>query len=109
MVGGAEGDRTPDLRIANATLSQLSYGPGFRDMCCGTVPIYGDRASGCQANPGPVRGRRGACGRQGLPLPSRAAPSTRIAWNARRSEPSAAGDPDLYLAADRPGDPELAF
>ena len=27
-IGGAEGDRTPDLRIANATLSQLSYGPG---------------------------------------------------------------------------------
>jgi hypothetical protein len=25
---GAEGDRTPDLRIANAALSQLSYGPG---------------------------------------------------------------------------------
>jgi YggT family protein len=25
--GGAEGDRTPDLRIANAALSQLSYGP----------------------------------------------------------------------------------
>ena len=25
--GGAEGNRTPDLRIANATLSQLSYGP----------------------------------------------------------------------------------
>ncbi len=25
--GGAEEDRTPDLRIANATLSQLSYGP----------------------------------------------------------------------------------
>ncbi len=25
--GGAEGDRTPGLRIANATLSQLSYGP----------------------------------------------------------------------------------
>ena len=25
--GGAEGSRTPDLRIANATLSQLSYGP----------------------------------------------------------------------------------
>ena len=25
--GGAEGDRTPDLSIANATLSQLSYGP----------------------------------------------------------------------------------
>ena len=26
--GGAEGDRTLDLRIANATLSQLSYRPG---------------------------------------------------------------------------------
>ena len=25
--GGAEGIRTPDLRVANATLSQLSYGP----------------------------------------------------------------------------------
>ena len=25
--GGAEGNRTPDLRIANATLSHLSYGP----------------------------------------------------------------------------------
>ena len=25
--GGAEGDRTPDLRIANATLYQLSYRP----------------------------------------------------------------------------------
>ena len=25
--GGAEGDRTPDLRNAIATLSQLSYGP----------------------------------------------------------------------------------
>jgi hypothetical protein len=27
VFGGAEEDRTPDLRIANATLSQLSYGP----------------------------------------------------------------------------------
>ncbi len=27
MSGGAEEDRTPDLRIANATLSQLSYRP----------------------------------------------------------------------------------
>jgi hypothetical protein len=26
-LGGAEEDRTPDLRIANATLSQLSYRP----------------------------------------------------------------------------------
>lgn len=28
--GGAEEDRTPDLRIANATLSQLSYRPTMR-------------------------------------------------------------------------------
>ena len=27
-IGGVEEDRTPDLRIANATLSQLSYHPG---------------------------------------------------------------------------------
>ena len=27
--GGDEEDRTPDLRIANATLSQLSYVPGI--------------------------------------------------------------------------------
>src|SRR5439155_15394300 len=33
--GGAEGDRTPDLRIANATLSQLSYGPGRASTGCG--------------------------------------------------------------------------
>ena len=26
-LGGAEGSRTPDLRIANAALSQLSYSP----------------------------------------------------------------------------------
>jgi hypothetical protein len=28
--GGADGDRTHDLRIANATLSQLSYRPTYR-------------------------------------------------------------------------------
>jgi hypothetical protein len=27
VIGGGEGDRTLDLRIANATLSQLSYSP----------------------------------------------------------------------------------
>ena len=26
---GAEGARTPDLSVANAALSQLSYGPAF--------------------------------------------------------------------------------
>ena len=38
-IGGDEGDRTPDLGIANAALSQLSYIPGFcvpfrRDLKC---------------------------------------------------------------------------
>jgi hypothetical protein len=28
--GGASRDRTDDLRVANATLSQLSYGPGLK-------------------------------------------------------------------------------
>lgn len=32
MNGGAEEDRTPDLRIANATLSQLSYRPTKREL-----------------------------------------------------------------------------
>ena len=31
-IGGAEEDRTPDLRIANAALSQLSYGPTVRTI-----------------------------------------------------------------------------
>ena len=31
-IGGAEGSRTPDLRIANATLSQLSYGPAVGNL-----------------------------------------------------------------------------
>ncbi len=31
-VGGDEEDRTPDLRIANATLSQLSYVPTEREI-----------------------------------------------------------------------------
>jgi hypothetical protein len=29
---GAEGARTPDLSVANAALSQLSYGPAFISM-----------------------------------------------------------------------------
>ena len=41
-VGGAEEDRTPDLRIANATLSQLSYGPTV-------APFYHPRTAQWQA------------------------------------------------------------
>ena len=36
--GGAEGDRTLDLRIANATLSQLSYHPGIADCRARILP-----------------------------------------------------------------------
>src|SRR5437773_3156269 len=59
-IGGAEGDRTPDLRIANATLSQLSYGPIYRDnqraiarrLGPWRAPrSYGDRSRYCQAQP----------------------------------------------------------
>jgi hypothetical protein len=48
-IGGAEGDRTPDLRIANATLSQLSYGPiSCLERFATTAADYGDRALPCQ-------------------------------------------------------------
>src|SRR5438270_4471105 len=47
--GGAEGDRTPDLRIANATLSQLSYGPMAFVAPLRGAADYGDRATACQA------------------------------------------------------------
>ncbi len=36
--GGVEGDRTLDLRIANATLSQLSYHPGITDCRARILP-----------------------------------------------------------------------
>jgi hypothetical protein len=36
-IGGAEEDRTPDLSVANAALSQLSYGP--------TVSTHGNESS----------------------------------------------------------------
>ena len=34
FIYGAEGDRTPDLCIANAALSQLSYSPSYREARC---------------------------------------------------------------------------
>ena len=47
--GGAEGDRTPDLRIANATLSQLSYGPISRlQRFASSAADYEDGAAPCQ-------------------------------------------------------------
>ena len=44
--GGAEGDRTPDFRIANAALSQLSYGPMTRSDSAGR---YATRDQGVSA------------------------------------------------------------
>src|SRR5215471_14927379 len=57
----SRGGSTPDLRIANATLSQLSYGPvkqNPRISAPRRAPrIYGDRPLQCQARP---RGQRSA-------------------------------------------------
>ena len=54
-VGGAEGDRTPDLVIANDALSQLSYSPVQRMAHLSTgLPA-------CQAAP-PPRDSRGKPG-----------------------------------------------
>ena len=38
IFGGREGDRTPDLRIANAALSQLSYTPNERNWILHAKP-----------------------------------------------------------------------
>ena len=46
--GGAEGSRTPDLRIANATLSQLSYGP---DTAAGDPRAGRNAAGSCGGTP----------------------------------------------------------
>ncbi len=37
FIGGAEGNRTPDLVIANDALSQLSYGPFFGENAMGSA------------------------------------------------------------------------
>ena len=74
LIGGAEGNRTPDLRIANATLSHLSYGPAPKDAGA-KAPAGADYASGrypCQgehtAAPGPYFTPRAACAHGPLKL-----------------------------------------
>ena len=84
-VGGAEGDRTPDLRIANATLSQLSYGPLRRRMPTIRARIEGARTMVIdspavkrragyryyqQDHPGGIASMACACGQSGRGLPS---------------------------------------
>src|SRR6185369_713168 len=44
VAGGDEEDRTPDLRIANATLSQLSYVPTRREFY-----LFGQKAANRKA------------------------------------------------------------
>ena len=44
--GGDEEDRTPDLRIANAALSQLSYVPTVSDYSSSKSPLLKSAAVG---------------------------------------------------------------
>ena len=37
LIGGAEGDRTPDLMTASHALSQLSYGPIYLSRFVGSA------------------------------------------------------------------------
>jgi hypothetical protein len=37
IIGGAEGDRTPDLMTASHALSQLSYGPTFQNQVANSL------------------------------------------------------------------------
>src|SRR5690606_35982945 len=72
-VGGAEGNRTPDLLIANEALSHLSYGPGprmARIMGMPPLPVketnrgFSLPPPGLGGPPGTGRGRlRAAAGR----------------------------------------------
>src|SRR5690606_12585631 len=45
-IGGADGDRTHDLRIANATLSQLSYRP-VESSAPGRASVGAESLRGC--------------------------------------------------------------
>src|SRR5204862_7171879 len=52
--GGAEGDRTPDLRNAIATLSQLSYGP-TSSVPLGETSLAGKEGISRRGFPQPLR------------------------------------------------------
>ena len=49
-IGGAEGDRTPDLVIANDALSRLSYGPNGNKMCAIPCALSSGRVGGPHAS-----------------------------------------------------------
>ena len=75
MNGGAEGNRTPDLVIANDALSQLSYGPNMACYLafpargvkreCGEFPIPGARFAAADG----TRVRTRVAGRFASPVP----------------------------------------
>ena len=89
MNGGAEGDRTLDLRIANATLSQLSYRPignnlllfplppgsQCRPRNCTCFTANAEAEADCQPKPAT------AC--QCAPGSACCCRSTRVAWGSR--------------------------
>ena len=56
--GGDEGDRTLDLRIANATLSQLSYVPGERRSLRGSLIVLKSACSSRRAQVGMLKSAR---------------------------------------------------
>ena len=58
--GGADRDRTDDLRLAKPALSQLSYSPAFRVVGLGRFELPTSRLSGVRSNHlsyRPARGR----------------------------------------------------
>src|SRR5579863_6806129 len=65
--GGAEGDRTLDLRIANATLSQLSYRPTARRAILASRSGRSNLPARTAAGPG--RPPCGASKGRGIPRP----------------------------------------
>lgn len=58
MIGGAEGDRTLDLRIANAALSQLSYRPTARRAILASPPRTSNQSAGCDGRGTPGAGEQ---------------------------------------------------
>ena len=50
MAGGANRDRTDDLKLAKLALSQLSYGPGVQMVGPGRVERPTSRLSGVRSN-----------------------------------------------------------
>ena len=105
--GGAEGDRTPDLVIANDALSQLSYGPNV-----GCYLAFPGRGVKRESGPVGIPGDRAAAGgrdarwtarqrRFSTPLPRRAQAMTLDFWRTNCSIALAGTAPD-WRATSRP-------